>query len=94
MSAEDVMSNVTTTPPVVPPTGTADSATRESVRKRKIAPAAPGEEPSEPRLARIARRAHELYEARGGQDGRDLDDWLQAEREIDADVERERDRQE
>ena len=39
------------------------------------------------RLSRIARRAHEIYEARGGQDGRDLDDWLQAEREIDAEIE-------
>jgi hypothetical protein len=25
-----------------------------------------------------------IYERRGGQHGRDLDDWLQAEREIDA----------
>ena len=38
----------------------------------------------EPRLARIARRAHELYRARGGEHGRDLEDWLRAEREIDA----------
>ena len=44
-----------------------------------------GQQPS--RLSRIARRAHEIYEARGGQDGRDLDDWLQAEREIDAEIE-------
>lgn len=36
-----------------------------------------------PRLERIARRAHEIYEARGGTDGRSVDDWLQAEREID-----------
>ena len=36
-----------------------------------------------PRLERISERAHELYEARGGGDGRDLDDWLRAEREID-----------
>jgi hypothetical protein len=41
----------------------------------------------EPRLTRIATRAHEIYEARGGQHGRDLDDWLQAEREIDAEPE-------
>jgi hypothetical protein len=34
-------------------------------------------------MQRIARRAHEIYEARGGQDGKALDDWLQAEREID-----------
>jgi len=27
-------------------------------------------------------RAYELYEARGREDGRDLDDWLQAEGEI------------
>jgi hypothetical protein len=30
----------------------------------------------------IARRAHELFLARGGQHGHDLDDWLQAEREL------------
>lgn len=31
---------------------------------------------------RIAQRAYELYMARGGDDGRDLDDWLEAEREL------------
>jgi len=30
----------------------------------------------------IAARAHELFEARGGDHGRDMDDWLQAEREL------------
>ena len=30
----------------------------------------------------IAARAYELYLARGGADGRDLDDWLQAEQEL------------
>jgi len=30
----------------------------------------------------IRRRAFELYELRGRQDGRDLDDWLQAESEF------------
>ena len=30
----------------------------------------------------IARRAYELYEQRGGQDGRAIQDWGQAEREI------------
>ena len=29
-----------------------------------------------------AHRAYELYLARGGEDGRDLDDWLTAEREL------------
>ncbi len=31
---------------------------------------------------RIAQRAYELYEQRGRQAGYELDDWLQAEREI------------
>jgi Protein of unknown function (DUF2934) len=30
----------------------------------------------------IAKRAYELFLARGGQNGHDLDDWLQAEREL------------
>lgn len=37
----------------------------------------------EPRMTRIAKRAHELYRARGANDGRAIEDWLQAEREID-----------
>jgi Protein of unknown function (DUF2934) len=32
--------------------------------------------------AEIARRAFEVFCARGGQHGRALDDWLQAEREL------------
>jgi Protein of unknown function (DUF2934) len=40
-------------------------------------------------MARIARRAHEIYEARGGEHGKALEDWLQAEREIDAEIESE-----
>jgi hypothetical protein len=30
----------------------------------------------------IRRRAYEIFEARGGQSGHELDDWLQAEREL------------
>jgi hypothetical protein len=30
----------------------------------------------------IARRAYELFLARGSEHGRDLDDWLRAEREL------------
>jgi hypothetical protein len=30
----------------------------------------------------IRQRAHEIYLQRGGQDGSELDDWLQAEREV------------
>jgi len=35
------------------------------------------------RLDRIAERARDIYQRRGGHDGKALDDWLQAEREID-----------
>ena len=31
---------------------------------------------------RIASRAYELFVARGGADGQDLEDWLNAEREL------------
>jgi hypothetical protein len=44
---------------------------------------------SESRLSRIAKRAHEIYEARGGEDGKAMEDWLQAEREIDGQIEAE-----
>jgi hypothetical protein len=37
---------------------------------------------SQPDHERIAQRAYEHYEARGREDGRDLDDWLEAEREL------------
>ena len=30
----------------------------------------------------IRRRAYEIFEARGGQSGHGVEDWLQAEREI------------
>jgi hypothetical protein len=30
----------------------------------------------------IAQRAYALYEARGREDGHDIDDWLEAEREL------------
>jgi len=33
-------------------------------------------------LEQIRARAHELFEQRGRQEGRDLDDWLQAEAEV------------
>jgi hypothetical protein len=36
----------------------------------------------QPTMAEIARRAHEIFLARGGTGGSELDDWLQAEREL------------
>ena len=50
---------------------------------------------TEARMERIARRAREIYEARKDGQDRALEDWLQAEREIDAQIEaeqRQRDR--
>ena len=44
-------------------------------------------QPPEFRMNRIARRAHEIYTARGGEHGKAMEDWLQAEREIDAEIE-------
>ena len=43
------------------------------------------EEPEgDDRQSRVARRAHELFVARGMAPGHDMEDWLEAEREIDA----------
>jgi hypothetical protein len=39
-----------------------------------------------PRLEEIRIRAYEIYIERGGQPGYDLDDWLQAERELEPKV--------
>ena len=37
---------------------------------------------NEPTDEQIARRAYEIFLARGGEHGRHVDDWLQAEREL------------
>jgi hypothetical protein len=42
------------------------------------------EESAIARHEEITRRAYEIYLARGQYPGRELDDWLQAEREIDS----------
>jgi hypothetical protein len=50
---------------------------------RAMAPRKPRRRPEElPLEERIRERAHEIYLERGGQDGSDLEDWLQAEQEI------------
>lgn len=36
----------------------------------------------EPSAEAVARRAYELFLARGGAHGRDVEDWLRAEREL------------
>ena len=40
------------------------------------------EAPRVPSHDEIAMRAHEIYLSRGASPGRDLDDWLEAEREL------------
>jgi len=40
------------------------------------------------RQTRVSERAYDRYVSRGAQDGQDLDDWLEAEREIAAEDER------
>jgi len=54
-----------------------------SVRQR-IRPTPPNEPPAatEPSSDEIAARAYALYMERGCLDGRDVEDWLQAEREL------------
>lgn len=42
---------------------------------------------------RIRQRAYEIHQARGGAPGQDLADWLQAEREIKAEMQRASDAQ-
>jgi Protein of unknown function (DUF2934) len=36
----------------------------------------------EPSREEIARHAHELYVRRGGEHGKDVEDWVKAEREL------------
>ena len=69
-----------------PPPRAAESSPQEDV---DLSPsiASSADRPPEPRMSRIARRAHEIYEARGGQHGTALEDWLQAEREVDDEIE-------
>lgn len=37
---------------------------------------------SGPTTEQIAQRAYEIYQSRGGTEGQDIEDWLQAEREL------------
>jgi hypothetical protein len=61
---------------------TADGATNEpkparTSRKGAAMADGPNNDPDS-----IARRAYEIYQNRGGSHGADLDDWLEAEREL------------
>jgi len=71
------------------PTSTAatspQDASRESAGAAMTPPDSPVQTPTLPesRMDRISQRAYEIYQRRGGQGGHEMDDWLQAEREID-----------
>ena len=54
----------------------ATSTTASSGSRRRAQPAVVNPH------VKIARRAYELFLARGSEHGRDLDDWLRAEREL------------
>jgi hypothetical protein len=54
----------------------------------KAEQAPPQEGPPAPTPEQIRRRAHEVYISRGGAPGQDWDDWLQAEAELKAEIER------
>jgi hypothetical protein len=36
----------------------------------------------QPTTEEIAQRAYEIYQSRGGTDGQDIEDWLEAERQL------------
>jgi DUF2934 family protein len=65
----------------------ATAGTLPAGRGDSASPSAPVDQPSESRMNRIRRRAHEIYDARGGEHGKAMEDWLQAEREVDAELE-------
>jgi hypothetical protein len=61
--------------------------TQQNGQDGQDSPTAQSQSNDESRMTKIARRAHEIYQARGGEHGKALDDWLQAEREVDAEIE-------
>ncbi len=51
-------------------------------RKRAVSSKARAAGKQRPARTEIARRAYEIFVGRGGNDGHDLQDWLQAEAEL------------
>jgi hypothetical protein len=60
-----------------PENGSSDSPKPARTSKRGNGAAEPFNNPDE-----VARRAYEIYQNRGGDHGADLDDWLEAERQL------------
>jgi hypothetical protein len=78
----------------MPPTATSEPALTADRGREDVTAAEPPQPATTPdidasgtagagRMDRIAARAYELYERRGGEHGRELQDWLEAERQID-----------
>ncbi len=51
-------------------------------RKKAVSSKAKAAGKRRPARTEIARRAYEIFLGRGGNDGHDLEDWLQAEAEL------------
>ena len=67
------------------PKTTTTTATTNRLAKREVPPSLPtehGEQDTDELQDMIAARAYALYEERGYRQGCDLQDWLDAEREI------------
>jgi len=65
---------------IVPQTDEARKVRKPRSTKRAARPASNGN--GFPAREEIERRAYEIYLARGGEPGHELEDWLQAEREL------------
>ena len=61
---------------------TRERQTRKQEEPAASAPPVNADAAAEPSYDAIARRAYELYLGRGGADGRDVDDWLEAEQAL------------
>jgi hypothetical protein len=57
--------------------GTSDSPRRARTSKKTNGGTRPAGDP-----AAVEKRAYEIYKGRGGNHGADLDDWLEAERQL------------
>lgn len=58
------------------------SKTARSKKKESAEAAAETVETPQPTIEEISQRAYEIYLERGGAHGSDVEDWLQAEREL------------
>lgn len=65
------------------------AASHPSLRRAPQSPGQPAVS-KRPRTEDIERRAYQIYIGRGGSDGHDLDDWLQAERQVAEELKRKR----